>query len=307
MSFPKILLILAIFCLSAISSQAQSLSPENRATLEKMEDTLKITGREIINGNTAEERFQADSQFTRMLVRALKIKGSFHYPFDSLNTISRLIPKDSTFRIFTWQLAINYSTVRQHGAIQMNTKDGSLKLFPLIDKSPAIKNQEDYISNNLNWLGALYYMIVEKEAFGKKYYTLLGFDDNHFNSSRKIIEILTFNHGQPVFGAPIFFFKGGNMHRTDIARYIMTFKKEASPRLTYDKQMDMIVMEHLISETGQPDKKYTYIPDGDYEGLKWVDGKWAYINKIFNQTTPEGEPPVPHPLDPRKLQLMPHH
>ncbi len=53
----------------------------------------------------------------------------------------------------------------------------------------------------------------------------------------------------------------------------MEYKKDASPRLTYDPDMDMIIYEHLISETGEPNKKYNYIPDGDYEGLKWVDGK----------------------------------
>src|SRR5690606_40572592 len=55
--------------------------------------------------------------------------------FDSLITISKLSPKDSSFKIFTWQLVINDNLVRQHGAIQMKTNDGSLKLFPLIDKS----------------------------------------------------------------------------------------------------------------------------------------------------------------------------
>ena len=60
--------------------------------------------------------------------------------------------------------------------------------------------------------------------------------------------------------------------------------------------MDLIVFEHLISQTGEPQKKYTYIPDGDYEGLKWQDGKWVYIEKVFNQVTPEGHEPVPNPI-----------
>jgi hypothetical protein len=81
-----------------------------------------------------------------------------------------------------------------------------------------------------------------------------------------------------------------------MARYIMEYKKNASPRLTYDEDEDMIIYEHLISETGEPNKKYTYIPDGDYEGLKWKDGKWVHIEKVFTQKTPEGKEPVPHPI-----------
>ena len=60
--------------------------------------------------------------------------------------------------------------------------------------------------------------------------------------------------------------------------------------------MDMIISEHLESETGEPNKKRTLIPDGDYEGFKWVDGVWVHVDKIFNYVTPEGQEPVPEPL-----------
>ena len=66
--------------------------------------------------------------------------------------------------------------------------------------------------------------------------------------------------------------------------------------MTYDPELGMIIYEHLISETGEPNKKYTYIPDGDYEGLKWKDGKWVHIQKVFDQKTPEGHEPVPDPI-----------
>ena len=274
----------------------QQLSVSDWKALQKKEDSLKALSYEIIQGRTAESRFNADSQFTKILVRALKTKGSIHYPFDSLVTISKLSPKDSSFKIFTWQLVINDNLVRQHGAIQMKTNDGSLKLFPLIDKTTLIENPEDTIANNFGWVGAIYYQLVEKEAFGKNYYTLLGYDENNMSSNKKIIEILTFVNGQPQFGGSNFSFPDNNLHKRSMARYIMEYKKEASPRLMYDASMDMIVYEHLISETGEINKKYTYIPDGDYEGLKWKDGKWVHINKVFTQVTPEGQTPVPQPI-----------
>jgi hypothetical protein len=59
--------------------------------------------------------------------------------------------------------------------------------------------------------------------------------------------------------------------------------------------MDMIIVEHLISETNEPNKKWTYVGDGDYEGFKWKGGKWVHIEKIFNQVTPLGQMPVPNP------------
>ena len=211
-------------------------------------------------------------------------------------TISKLSPKDGSFKIYTWQLMITDDMVRKHGAIQMKTADGSLKLFPLLDMAEYIDHPADTITNNLHWVGAVYYQLIEKNAFGKTFYTLLGYDENSISSNKKIIEILTFEDGKPIFGGSNFSFRDNSLHKKSMARYIMEYKKHAGPRLTYDADEDMIIIEHLISETGEPDKKYTYVGDGDYEGLKWKEGKWVHISKIFTQTTAEGQEPVPHPL-----------
>lgn len=275
---------------------AQHISSSDKKGFQKKEDSLKILAMQIVQGKTDAERFNADSQFTKLFVRALKINNSFYYPFDSLVTISKLTPPDSSFKIFTWQMVVNEYVTRQHGAIQMNMPDGSLKLFPLIDKSAVTVNKEDTIGNNFAWMGAVYYKLIEKKAFGENYYTLLGYDENNLNSNKKVIEILTFQDGQPIFGGGNFSFQDNSVIKKSRARYVMEYKKDASPRLTYDPDMDMIIYEHLISETGEPNKKYTYIPDGDYEGLKWTDGKWAHIEKVFTQKTAEGQEPVPQPI-----------
>jgi hypothetical protein len=292
----KLFLFLISFIILGNSCFAQQLSKANRKELQKKEDSLKVFALDLIQGRNADERFTADSQFTKMFVRALKVNGSFEYPFDSLVTISKLAPKDSSFKIFTWQLVVNDDVVRQHGAIQMRTADGSLKLFPLIDRTDAIQNVEDTITNNLSWIGAVYYKIIEEKSFGNNYYTLLGFDENNLNSNKKVIEVLTFKDGEPVFGGSFFSFQDNSINKKSFARYVMEYKKNAGPRLTYDTELGMIIYEHLISETGEPNKKYTYIPDGDYEGLKWKDGKWVHIQKVFNQVTPQGQEPVPEPI-----------
>ena len=291
--------ILCFFCILFFVSHisyGQRISAKDNKLLQKKEDSLKRSAYQILYGRNAEDRFAADSQFTKTFVRALQIKNSFYYPFDSLMTIAKVVPPDSSFKIFTWQLAVNGDVIRKHGAIQMNTKDGELKLFPLIDKTDIIKNQEDTVTSNEAWIGALYYKVIEEKAFGKTYYTLLGFDDNNMVSDRKIIDVLTFKDGKPVFGGPYFSFKNSSTINKPKDRYILEFKKNASPKLSYDDEMGIIIFEHLVSETGEPKKKYTYIPDGDYEGLEWKDGKWVYIEKIFNQKTPEGQEPVPHPI-----------
>ena len=55
-------------------------------------------------------------------------------------------------------------------------------------------------------------------------------------------------------------------------------------------------MEHLVSESNEPNKKWTLIGDGDYEGFKWKNGKWVHIEKVFSQVTPDGQAPLPNPI-----------
>lgn len=287
------LFILISTCLS--QNIFAQISKEAFTSIAQKEDSLKAPSQKIIQGINASDRFTADSLFTRIFVRALAIKNSFYYPFDSLETISKLYAPDSSFRIFTWQMVISDNVIRQHGAIQMHTVDGSLKLFPLIDRSEGCLAPADTIADNKGWFGAVYYKIVLKEAFDKKFYTLIGFDENNIRSTKKVIDILTFPEGKPRFGGRNFVIDNTKGYNSRIARYIMEFSKDASPRLTYDPDMDMIVMEHLVSNSGDPAKKWTLIPDGDYEGFKWMNGKWVYINKIFHQVTAPTQLPVPQP------------
>lgn len=285
------------FLLVFFFASAQRISKADEKLLIQKEDSLKKFAVKLIQGITPRDRFNADSVFTKMLVRALKTPHSFYYAFDSLETISRLYAPDSSFRIFTWQMVINDNVIRQHGAIQMRTYDGSLKLFPLIDKSDVTIKLNDTVGNNKGWIGAVYYKIIQKKSGSQDYYTLLGFDENNIRSNKKLIEVLHFDGEEPIFGGRFFSFEEDSVFKTSIGRYIMEYKKEDGPKLNYDEEMDMIIVEHLISETNEPNKKWTYVGDGDYEGFKWKGGKWVHIEKIFNQVTPLGQAPVPNPTD----------
>ena len=64
--------------------------------------------------------------------------------------------------------------------------------------------------------------------------------------------------------------------------------------------MDMILVDHLISESEQPELPWTFIPDGDQEGFKWENGKWVHIDKVFTLKLEDGQAPVGDPLmDPK--------
>lgn len=290
--------LLGLVLIFSMAVSAQNLSKASTGQLRKMEDSMKIYGRKMIMEKTASQRFIADSVFIRMLVRSLKIPNSFNYPFDSLQTVSHIYAPDSTFRIFSWQFTRDDDYYRQRGAIQMKTADGSLKLFPLLDMSDFTKAPQDSARGGQNWIGAIYYSIIAKTFNNKTFYTLLGFDDNNMRSTKKWIEVLTFdNNGKPVFGGPYFsVLKDSLRASTAPARYCLEYKKQGNARMNYDKDMDMIVYDHLVSESNEPSKAYTLIPDGDYQGFKWENGKWTQIDKLFDYKLRDGQAPVPAPI-----------
>lgn len=273
---------------------AQShISPASEAVFRQHEDSMKRYAYNIVNDSTPEGRFRADSNFIRSLVRVLKLPYSFYYPLDSLQTISRLYAPDSSFRIFTWQYKKDNDLFLQEGAIQMNQPDGSLKLYPLFDASMFTANPLDSVRTRLNWIGAIYYRIIEKSWQGKKYYTLLGFDDFSETSNKKWMEVLTFTpEGEPRFGGPYFSFMEDSVRKPTQYRFNIEYKKEAGTRFNYDPSLDLIVFDELISENNQPAKKDTYVPDGDFEAFQWKNGKWVHLQKgVFTQKLKDGQFP----------------
>ena len=289
-------LLCLFLCVACAAASAQPINNSDSKILQQKEDTLKVFANKIISGQSVSIRFNNDSLFTRGFVKALKTPYSFYYPFDSLQTISKLYAPDSSFRIFTWQMVVSDNLTRQHGAIQMRTPDGSLKIFPLIDKSDVTTTIADTAGNNKGWIGAVYYRIVQNRSSNQNYYTLLGYDENNLKSNKKFIEVLSFQNDEPMFGGRFFSYEEDSIPKPATSRYVMEYKKTAGARLTYDDEMEMIILEHLESETGEPKKKWTYIPDGDYEGFKWKNGKWVHIEKVFNQVTELGKEPVPMPV-----------
>jgi hypothetical protein len=284
---------LAVLAFSA--ADAQSASNTDRKALMQKEDSLKVLADSMINAIQAGKRFRSDSQFVKTLVRALKTKNSFKYPFDSLFTISHLYAPDSSFRIFTWQLKKDEYLYYQKGAIQMRTTDGSLKLYPLFDASMFTGKPLDSVRTRDNWIGAIYYKIILKEYNGIKYYTLLGFDDFTVGSNRKWLEVLHFDPrtGDPRFGGPLVTFKDDTAKIKPVFhRFNIEYKKEARTTFNYSPDLDLIVYDHLISETDQPERKESYIPDGDFEGFKWEKGQWVHVDKVFNYAPPANVDPM---------------
>ncbi len=267
---------------------------------------MKQYASDIVNAPEMVDRFRADSFFTRALVQALKLPNSFAYPFDSLKTISLLYAPDSSFRIITWQIMKDFSYYRQKGAIQMHTADGGLKLIPLYDYSAFTDNPTDSVRDNEHWIGAVYYNIQLKTFNNKKYYTLIGYDENDARSTKKWIEVLTFDEqNRPRFGGRFFNYPTDERKPAQPAfRFCMEFKKNASAKLSYDPELNLIAFANLVSETGETAAKYTLIPSGSYEGFSWNNGRWNYVPVIREVDPRSGMNPTKEALELKKNNFV---
>jgi hypothetical protein len=289
--------ILAAFVIWGGAASAQHISRSDRRQMMRSEDSMRVLADSALNALDPSRRFLSDSQFVRTLVRTLRTKNSFYYPFDSIRTVSHLYAPDSAFRIFTWEMQKDSYTFLQEGAIQVRTPDGTLKLFPLFDASMFTSRPQDSIRTRRNWIGAIYYKIILKTFEGRKYYTMLGFDDFTLASNKKWMEVMTFNeNGEPVFGAPVILFRDDSTRKKPQYRFNIEYKKEAATRFNYDPDLDMIIFDHLVSENDEPTRKDTFVPDGDFEGFKWTDGKWVHVDKVFNYKLKDGEFPTDEKL-----------
>lgn len=291
------LLLLGIFISPSLDGYSQTIIPADQKKLRIKEDSLRNYAKNLILDSFSARKMRNDSMFVRTLIRTLQVKNSFYYPFDSLQGISKLYAPDSSFRIFSWTLSYDDYYSRQRGAIQFRTKDGSLKLVPLYDFSEFTANPNDSIRTKNNWIGAVYYNIIKTQHKGKNYYTLFGIDNNSVQSNKKWIEVLTFNErNEPVFGGPYFSYKEDSVQKPTQHRFSIEFKEGVRTFVNYDPEMQLILVDHLISETDEPDKPWTFVPDGDYEGFKWQNGQWVHVDKVFTLKLKDGEAPVEDPI-----------
>jgi hypothetical protein len=257
----------------------------NIRQLNFFQDSLKHLGYKFINAEIDVDRKAANYQFIKTLVIALKIPNSFHFPFDSVKSVSILNSPDNRFRVFSWHIINMDGSYRFYGAIQMNT--ASLKLYPLEDYSPLLKNPEDSVTDNHKWYGAQYYKIIPVTGINP-YYVVLGWKGNTVESTKRVIDVISFKNDKVSFGLPVFDEKGKTRKRV-----IFEYNSQASMLLRYAPEQHLIVFDNLVPpDKKSMDKSKTYGPDLSYNGYRLKNGKWEYVDNLDMRNIPD-----PHDID----------
>ena len=263
-------LLFSIFLICTFQfSNAQVSVDSNGIALQK----LAI---QILEDSNSENRYLADSIFTKFFVKTLKTPYSFNFTFDSLKSISQLVSPDKKFKIFSWHIKLNEDTFLQRAAIQLNTLDGKLKLLPFFDKSEMFDAPESEICNRKKWMGAIYYDIILTEYNNAKFYTLLGFDDYNNFTSRKIIEVIRFENDDPILGGNYFVYPPDETYSVaPVERFVYHYKKGSNAYIRYNSESKQITLSELSSTNSDLKMKSTLVPTGNEVFFVWKNGKWV--------------------------------
>jgi hypothetical protein len=277
--------------------QASMLFAQDAKQLKAVEDSLVVMTDSVYHAFLPDDRAIYNEKFVKQLVRVLKTPNSFDYGFDSLaQRINIIYPQDRSFRIFNWSVSTNDVTQRYYGAIQLPGEQ--LKLYGLVDCSSDLgRLAEDSVLKNGKWYGALYYKIIENKVEGESVYTLLGKNATSAISNKKVMDPLTITPTGPVFGASIFNVRSQSRPNDRINRFVIEYKKQVQASLNWDNEMRAIFFDKLVSDVNDPNRKYTYVPSGQYDGFRWVDGYWNYIQDLIPiDVLKDGDAPTPVPV-----------
>jgi hypothetical protein len=271
---------------------AAAIDPRNLEKFRIMEDSLLANADSMYEAFITDERIIYSERFARQLVRTLKIPNSYLYPFDKLGKkVNIIYPDDNAFRIFNWGIAPTPTTKRYYGAIQLPQE--KLKLYGLLDYTEQLgKGAEDSILTGGKWFGAIYYRIISREVDGRKIYTLFGLNTGNMLSNKKVLDPLIIDEKGVTFGAPIFGVASNNFPRQRINRFVLEYKKDIQASMNWNDEKQLIIFDKLVSQISDPNRKYTYITTGQYDGLKWGEDTWNYVRDIIPITIlKDGEAP----------------
>lgn len=270
----------------------KTLSAQRASDLRDYEDSLKAIAPTILYGTHDFHKYEANEKFSDLLWDVLHYENSFRYPFDSLTTISILQAPDNKFRIFTWNLQKSDGSYDYFGMIQVNPRraQGDLVYALHNEKNMPARKAMTKVFSVDEWYGAHYYKIVPVRHRTKRYYTLLGWDGNNVLTTRKIIDVITFDDfGHPEFGAPVFRTKQGLQKR-----YIIEYANHVAASLKYERHFLydgknrtwMIVFDRVTPLTPMLEGQYQfYVPETNiFDAFVFENGLWQLYEDVDART-----------------------
>jgi hypothetical protein len=264
--------------------------------IDEIEKQLFFYGDVMVNAMEPINRIQAGETFYDLFSDYLEATNVFNSALEQFKTISVLAAEDKSFKLISWQLEREERHAMYFGYVIF--PDG--KYVELKDNNELSKSSANLTIIPEEWYGALYYNLMPLD---KNKYLVFGYNSDDTFENKKLADVLTVQDRNVSFGDDLFedALNPGLYNN----RIVLTYASDASVNLNYNPGMKMIVFDHLIARMGKlPGQGPTFIPDGTYEGFKWHEGKWQYVEKLFNHSYGDNNAPRPKPVIDKKKNIL---
>lgn len=271
-----ILFLLLYICVFRMPVYGSFNMPEDSQPA-RAEDSIRVLFEDIAKTSSALERESINLQIISIFKEILKDPESFFHPFESLTSVGKITSSDDRLRVYTWNYSETQADHKYYGFLQYrNPDDNEINLHFLNHNDVNKEDLENRVFSAEKWYGALYYQVHVADHQGETYYTLIGFGFNNVFTNIKIIDILSFYEGVPIFGAPVFRFGEGMKNRV-----VFEYSSRVVMFLRYISEREMIIYDHLSPESPRFSGQYRYYgPDFTYDAFRFDNGHWIHMSDI---------------------------
>lgn len=246
--------------------------------LVREEKELKLMFDSLLQNDTrSEERVNINDRIFSKLRNALRLQGSFFYPFDSLTNIGRIYSDDYNIRVYTWCIELEDLSYRFYGLVQDLNSD---RVWALEQNSAVYIPRETQQIAPRRWYGALYYKVLNIKKGDDPQYIVLGWSQPNPNMKMKIIDVLDFSDEKLLLGGDETF----KSYHGKVSRVVFTYCSNLNISLVYDEKKKRFVFDHVTPLSDEYDNPLGCNgPDMSYDQLKKKGKRWV-LKKDVNVT-----------------------
>lgn len=229
---------------------------------------------------TDSSKVQLSRNISALFDEILNEPQSFSYSFKKIKHLGIIKSQDKRVKIYSWNIKLDNGIYIYYGYIQKK-KGKKIQVFKLHDNTKELEKGalEDARFDHQNWLGMLYYNIVDFKRNGKKYYLVLGYRNKGYSLRNKFIDVLYFSKSKAKFGKNIFKTDKKNFRPQ---RIIFEYSAKFSFKMNYDPRYKMVVFDHLTPLKSKLKGYYSfYGPDGSYDAYQYLKGKWTLQSDVW--------------------------
>jgi hypothetical protein len=231
----------------------------------------------IFNTHDDTERLRLNDSVKLLVDTFVASDSVMTYNFEHLRYPGQITSSDSRLRIITWNIILSDDSNKYFlYLVRKGEKGNRNRVYKLTGQNRPEAPESGRVYSEKDWYGALYYAVQPFKIKRKTYYILLGLDFGNPYTSRKIIDILSFNDdGSITFGKDCLE-RGHKIKDREVIEYspegVITLRIESKKEIVFD---------HIVPySAGHEEEAENYGAGLSFDGYILKKGIWRFVSNI---------------------------